>query len=116
MAAGTEQRMAADMATEAAADSDPTSTEEEQPSYEAGHMDVDLFDDGYLLERLIGSVRLTDDRTQWMIASVWSVLDGSGMGLKSESAVAVESEPGREESAATRSATQPLVTTESLAW
>jgi hypothetical protein len=51
-----------------------------------------------------------------MIASVRSVLDGSGMGSESESAVAVESELGREESAATRSATQPLVTTESLAW
>jgi hypothetical protein len=69
MAAGTEQRMAAGMATEAETDSDPTSTEEEQPSYEAGHMDVDPFDDGYLLECLIGSVRLTDDGTQWMIAT-----------------------------------------------
>jgi hypothetical protein len=43
----------------------------------AGHMDVDLFDDGYMTEQLIDSVRLTDDNTQWMIASVWSVLDGS---------------------------------------
>jgi hypothetical protein len=33
-------------------------------------MDVDPFDDGNLLERLIDSVRLTDDNTQRMIASV----------------------------------------------
>jgi hypothetical protein len=33
-------------------------------------MDVDPFDDGYLLEWLIDSVRLTDDNTQRMIASV----------------------------------------------
>jgi transposase len=85
----------------------------------ASHTDVDPFDDGYLLERLIDSVRLTDDNTQWMIASVQSVLDGSesltegaeGAGNRTEGA----EEPGREESAATRSATQPLVTTESLA-
>jgi hypothetical protein len=28
------------------------------------------FDNGYLLERLTDSVWLTDDNTQWMIASV----------------------------------------------
>jgi hypothetical protein len=39
-------------------------------------MDVDPFDDGYLLEWLIESVWLTDDNTQWMIASVQSVLNG----------------------------------------
>jgi hypothetical protein len=69
MAAGTEQRMAAGLATEAETDSDPTSTEEEQPMYEAAHMDVDPFEDGYLLERLTGSVRLMDDGTQRMIAT-----------------------------------------------
>jgi hypothetical protein len=82
-------------------------------------MDVDPFDNGYLLERLIDSVRLTDNNTQQMIAFVRSVLDGSesptegakGAGSHAEGA----EEPGREESAATKSATQPLVTTESLA-
>jgi hypothetical protein len=84
----------------------------------ADDTDVDQFDDGYLLEWLIDSVWLTDDNTQRMIASVRSVLDGSesptegaeGAGTRTEGA-----KPGREESAATRSATQPLVTTESLA-
>jgi hypothetical protein len=99
---------------------DPASTEEAKPSdVAADHTDVDPFDDGYLLERLIDSVRLTDDNTQRMIASVRSVLDGSespmegaeGAGNCAEGAEG----PGREESVATRSATQPLVTTESLA-
>jgi hypothetical protein len=45
--------------------------EEAKPSYVAADlMDVDPFDDGYLLEWLIDSVRLTDDNTQRMIASV----------------------------------------------
>jgi hypothetical protein len=67
-----EQRMAAETATGAAADStDPASMEEAKSSYvAAGHTDVDPFDDGYLLERLIDSVRLMDDNTQRMIASV----------------------------------------------
>jgi hypothetical protein len=82
-------------------------------------MDVDLFNDGYLLEWLIDSVRLTDDNTQRMIASVRSVLNGEsesptegaeGAGGRTEGA-----DPGREESAATRSATQPLISTESSA-
>jgi hypothetical protein len=116
-----EQRTAAETASGAAADStNPASTEEAKSLYVASsHMDVDLFDDGYLLEWLIDSVRLTDDNTRWMIASVRSVLDGlesptegtKGAGNRAEG---VE-EPGREESAATRSATQPLVTTESPA-
>jgi hypothetical protein len=62
---------------------------------------------------LIDSVQLMDDNTQWMIASVRLVLDGSespmedaeGAGNRAEGA----EEPVREESAATRSATQPLV-------
>jgi hypothetical protein len=80
---------------------------------------VDPFDDGHLLEQLIDSVRLMDNNMQWMIASVRLVLDGSesptegaeGAGNRAEGA----EEPGWEESAATRSATQPLVSTESLA-
>jgi hypothetical protein len=36
---------------------------------------VDPFDDGYLLERLVDSVRLTDANTQLMIDSVRSVLN-----------------------------------------
>jgi hypothetical protein len=109
------------MASGAAADStDPASSEEAKSSYVASsHTDVDLFDNGYLLEWLIDSVRLTDDNTRWMIASIRSVLDGlesptegaKGAGKRAEGA----EEPGREESVATRSATQPLVTTESLA-
>jgi hypothetical protein len=80
---------------------------------------MDPFDDSYLLERFIDSVRLTDDNTQRMIASVQSVLnDGSesptegaeGAGNRAEGA-----DLSREESAATRSATQPLISTESLA-
>jgi hypothetical protein len=51
---------------------------------------------------------------QQMIGYVQSVLDGSGLELVAKTANN-ESEPGQEESAATRSATQPLVTTESLA-
>jgi hypothetical protein len=43
----------------------------------SSHKDVDPFDNGYLLERLIDSVRLTDDNTQRMIVSVRTVLDGS---------------------------------------
>jgi hypothetical protein len=85
----------------------------------SSHTVVDPFDDSYLLEWLIDSVRLTDDNTQCMIASICSVLDGSesptegteGAGNRADG---VE-EPGQEESAATRSATQPLVSTESLA-
>jgi hypothetical protein len=67
-----EQRTAAETVSGALADStDLTSTEEAKSSYVASsHMDVDPFDDGYLLERLIDSVRLTDDNTQRMIASV----------------------------------------------
>jgi hypothetical protein len=75
-----EQRTAAEMATEAvtAEDStDPASTEEAKSSYVASsHTDVDPFDDGYLLERLVDSVWLTDDNTQRMIASIRSVLNG----------------------------------------
>jgi hypothetical protein len=83
-------------------------------------MDVDPFDDGYLLEWLIDSAQLVDANPQWMIASVRSVLnDGSesqtegaeGAGNRAEGA----EEPGWEESVDTRSATQPLVSTESLA-
>jgi hypothetical protein len=56
---------------------DPASTEEALSSYVASsHTDVDSFDDGYLLERLIDSVWLMDDNMQWMIASVRSVLNG----------------------------------------
>jgi hypothetical protein len=66
-------------------------------------MEVDPFDDGYLLD---------DNNTQRMIASVRSVLDGSESAAKTADDA---TEPGLEESAATRSATQPLVTTESLA-
>jgi hypothetical protein len=84
----------------------------------ASHTDVDPFDDIYLLEWLIDSVQRMDDNTQWMIASVQLVRDGSesptesakGAGTHAEGA-----EPWWEESAATRSATQPLVTTESQA-
>jgi hypothetical protein len=69
-----EQRTAAEAASRAATSADSTdaaSTGEAQSSYVASsHMDVDLFDDGHLLERLIDSVRLTDDNTQQMIASV----------------------------------------------
>jgi hypothetical protein len=67
-----EQRTAAETASGTAVDStDPASTEEALSSYVASsHMDVDPFDDGYLLERLIDSVRLTDDNTQRMFASV----------------------------------------------
>jgi hypothetical protein len=111
-----EQWMASPLATEVAtpADStDPASMEEAKSSYvAASHTDVDPFNDGYLLEWLIDSVQLTDDNTQWMIDSVRSVLDRSES--PTEGAEGAE-EPGREESAATRSATQPLVTTESLA-
>jgi hypothetical protein len=55
-----------------AADStDPASMEESKSLYVASsHMDVDLFDDGYLLEWLIDSVRLMDDNTQRMVASI----------------------------------------------
>jgi hypothetical protein len=67
-----EQRTAAEMATEEAADStDPASMEEALSSYMASsHTDVDPFDDSNLLEQLIDSVRLTDDNTQRMIASI----------------------------------------------
>jgi hypothetical protein len=75
-------------------------------------MDVDPFDDGYLLERLIDSVRLTDDGMQRMIASVRSVLNSES---ESPTDGTEGADPSREESAATRSATQPLVSTESLA-
>jgi hypothetical protein len=78
----------------------------------SSHTDVDLFDDGYLLERLIDSVRLKDDNTQLMIASVRSVLNGES---ESPTGGAEGADPGREESAATRSVTQPLISTESLA-
>jgi hypothetical protein len=115
-----EQRTAAETASGTAVDStDPASMEEAKSSYMASsHMDVDPIDNGYLLERLIDSVQLMDNNTQRMIASVRSVLDGSesptegaeGAGTRTGGA-----EPGREEFAATRSATQPLVTTESLA-
>jgi hypothetical protein len=104
-----------------AADStDPASTEEAKPlNVAADLMDVDPFDDGYLLEWLIDSVRLTDDNTQRMIASIRSVLDwlesptegAEGAGNHAEGA----EEPGWEKSAAARLVTQPLVTTESLA-
>jgi hypothetical protein len=115
-----EQRTAAGAATKAEAatmevdTTDSASTEEAKPSLyvAADHTEVDPFDDGYLLERLINSVRLTDDNTQRMIASVRSVLDGSESAAKTADDA---TEPGLEESAATRSATQPLVTTESLA-
>jgi hypothetical protein len=72
-----------------------------------------------VLEWLIDSVRLTDDNTQRMIASVRTVLNGGsesptegaeGVGNRAEGA-----DLSREESAATRSATQPLISTESLA-
>jgi hypothetical protein len=46
------------------------------------HLDVDPFDDGYLLEWLIDSVRLTDNNTQQMIASIQSVLDGRSLQQK----------------------------------
>jgi hypothetical protein len=104
------------MAMAAAADpTDSASMEEAKPLYvAANHMDVDPFDDGYsyLLEWLIDSIWLMDHSTQWMIASVRSVLDELDYPMKGPE---VE---GQEESAATRSATQPLVTvtTESLAW
>jgi hypothetical protein len=93
--------------------------EEAKTSYVvADQTGVDQCDDGYLLERLIDSAWLMNDNMQQMIASVWSVLDGSespmegaeGAGTRAEGA-----EPGREESVATRSVTQPLVKTESLA-
>jgi hypothetical protein len=63
---------------ETSADStDPASMEEAKSSYVASsHTDVDPFDDGYLLEWLIDSVRLTDDNTQRMIASARLVLNG----------------------------------------
>jgi transposase len=109
-----EQRTAAEAASTAAPEgsTDPASTEEAQSSYVASsHTDMDPFDDGYLLERLIDSVRLTDSNTQRMIASVRSVLNG-----ESESPTeGAEGADPREESAATRSATQPLISTESLA-
>jgi hypothetical protein len=85
----------------------------------ASHTDVDPFHDGYLLERLIDSVWLTDDNKQQMIASVRSVLnDGSESpteGAEGAEDRAEGADPGQEESVATRSATQPLVSTESLA-
>jgi hypothetical protein len=112
--------MAVAAATGAAADStNPASMEEAKPLYVgAEHMDVDPLDDGYLLEQLIDSVRLMDDKMQWMIASVQLGMDGLESpteGAKGAVIRAGGAEPGREESAATRSATQPLVTTESLA-
>jgi hypothetical protein len=58
-----EQRTAAETASEAApaAPTDPASTEEAPSSYVASsHTDVDPFDDGYLLEWLVDSVRLID--------------------------------------------------------
>jgi hypothetical protein len=79
---------------------------------------VDPFDDGYLLEWLIDSVRLMDDNTQRMISFVRTVLDGSESpmgGAEGAEDRAEGADPGREESAATRSATQPLISTESLA-
>jgi hypothetical protein len=119
-----EQWTAAETASGAATSADstePASMEEALSSYVvSSHTDLDPFDDGYLLERLIDSVRLTDDNMQRMIASVRLVLNGGsesptegaeGAGNRAEGA----EEPGREESAATRSATQPLVSTESLA-
>jgi hypothetical protein len=116
-----EQQTAAEAASRAPADSTgPASMEEAKPLYMAvDHMDVDPFDDGYLLEWLIDSVRLTDDNMQRMIASVQSVLNGGsespmegaeGAGNRAEGA----EDPGREEPVATRSVTQPLVSTESL--
>jgi hypothetical protein len=123
-----EQRTASEAATETAADStNSASTEEAQPSYVAAdHMDVDPFDDGNLLERLIGSVRLMDNGTQRTILSVRLVLDGSesttegaegaGTGAGGAGTCAGGAEPEREESAVTRSATQPLVTMKSLEW
>jgi hypothetical protein len=123
-----EQWTASEAATEMAADStNSASKEEAQPSYVAAdHMDVDPFDDGNLLERLIGSVRLTDNGTQRMILSVRSVLDGSESttegaegawtGAGGAGTCAGGAEPEREESAVTRSATQPLVTMKSLEW
>jgi hypothetical protein len=82
-------------------------------------MDVDPFDDGYLLERLIDSVRLMEDNTQRMIASVRSVLNGESEspteGAEGAGGRAEGTDPGREESATTRLATQPLILTESLA-
>jgi hypothetical protein len=118
-----EQRTAAETATEVvtAADStDPASTEEAKSSYVASsHMDVDPFDDGYLLEWLIDSIRLMDDNTQRMNASVQLVLNGGSEfpteGAKGAADRAEGADPAREESAATRSATQPLISTESLA-
>jgi hypothetical protein len=110
-----EQRTAAEAVSVAVpADStDPASTEEALSLYVASsHTDVDPFDDGYLLEWLIDSVRLTDDNTQWTIASVRSVLNG---GSESPTEGTEGADPSREESAATRSATQPLILTESLA-
>jgi hypothetical protein len=119
-----EQWTAAETASGAATSPDsidPASTEEALSSYVvSSQTDLDPFDDGYLLERLIDSVRLTDDNMQQMIASVRLVLNGGsesptegaeGVGNRAEGA----EEPGREESVATRSTTQPLVSTESLA-
>jgi hypothetical protein len=116
-----EQQTAAEAASTAApADStDPASTEEALSSYVASsHTDVDPFDDGYLLEWLIDSVRLTDDNTQRMIKSVRSVLNGESESTTEGAEGAEDRAEGadpREESAATRSATQPLISTESLA-
>jgi hypothetical protein len=67
-----EHRKAVETASWAPADSTtPANTEEAKSLYVgSSHMDVDPFDEGYLLEWLIDSVRLTDDNTQRMIASV----------------------------------------------
>jgi hypothetical protein len=103
-----EQRTAAGTASEAATSADttdPASMEAALSSYVASsHMDVNPFDDGYLLERLIDSVQLTDDGTQRMIASVRSVLNGGSEspteGTEGAGGRAEGADPGREESAA----------------
>jgi hypothetical protein len=115
-----EQRTPVETASGAPEDStNPASMEEALSSYVASiHMDVDLFDDGYLLEWLIDSVQLTDNNTQRMIASVRSVLDGSESPMEGAEGAEDRTEgadPEQEESAATRSATQPLISTEHLA-
>jgi hypothetical protein len=83
-----------------------------------GHTDAARCGVGHATIDPTDSVRLADDNVQRMIASIWSVLDGSEsptVGAKGVGARAEGAEPGQEESAATRSVTHPLVTTESPA-
>jgi hypothetical protein len=71
-----------------------------------------------LLEWLIDSIWLMDDNMQWMIASVQSVLDGSESPMEGAEGAGTHTEGEEsvwEESAATSSASQPLISTESLA-